>query len=75
MTDRELRLRRRIDDVTGERNSAIARAEEAERKLTQLRSVTGRVPGTHCIYCGERCYWSVCSSHLDVARIDGRLVA
>lgn len=61
MTDRELRLRARIDRLTDERDAARASTRPARHR--------DRRP-TRCPYCAAPCYGRACSSHRDLLPVD-----
>ena len=76
MTDREYRLRQRIDSLTDERDEAL----ETERELrATIRRMTGerrRKPTYRmCPYCGRPCHGAACSLHRDLAMYEKGLMS
>lgn len=69
ITDRERRLRVRIDVLTRQRDGfaeKIARRET--RRLNLLREPRGRP--RHCPYCGRGCYGATCPAHDDLPALE-----
>lgn len=73
MTGRELRLRRRIDEL-------VDRAERAEDAVALLRASLAEPPARErprfrtCRWCGAPCYGRVCQLHRDVEQIEAALL-
>lgn len=66
VTDRETRLRERIDRLTDDRDQArgkLARLELSYRLAE--RALLG-----HCVYCGAPAADSVCWAHSDLVKVD-----
>lgn len=65
MTARETRLRERIDQLTDERDQALALIPKVRER-----------PRRTCVYCGALCRgWLTCRPHMDLPGLDPHYMA